>query len=215
MPCSIVYSHTCNATALNNISTRVTTPINERHLTRRCGLLLSARAYPCHVSNEMRLSPSSTPSSASAQLVHISYTMCKMILTTIYPMQGIAWVLSMSVWNCNVCGCSELYRRLYRPSNHSMSSLSESQSQIKCIYQPRCKQRDNNAQCMQRKRWAPSGRHKHRYYAIAYTWIDSLSHRICIGVIFIDYCLRINALLFMQPRRLERESSTLVDQFSM
>ena len=89
VPSSIVYSHTCSTTALTNISTCVSphvwlypmTNATSHVPTRMCGLMLSTHAYPCHVPNEMHLSPSSTPSSASAFFVHICYTTPKMIVS--------------------------------------------------------------------------------------------------------------------------------------
>ena len=86
-PSSFVYSHTCNIIAPTNIQTRVSPYVWPHFVTNAtsnvrtctCGLLFSAHAYPCYVPKEMHLSPSFTPSSASALLVHIFSTMCKMI----------------------------------------------------------------------------------------------------------------------------------------
>ena len=84
VPFSIVYSHTCNANVLTNISTRFSHTCDHANATSHvrthtCGPMLFTHAYPRHVSKEMHISPSSTPSSAGVQLVHIPSTMCKMI----------------------------------------------------------------------------------------------------------------------------------------
>ena len=74
VPCSIFYSHTCIATALTNISTRVSphmwphliTNVTSHVQTRTRGLMFSTHVCQCHVSNEIHLSPSSTSTRASA-----------------------------------------------------------------------------------------------------------------------------------------------------
>ena len=89
VPSSVVYSHTCNATALTNISTHVSphawlnpTMNATSHVpTRTCGLMLPTYAHPWPVPNVVHLFPSSTPSSACTQFVHIPYRMGKMIMT--------------------------------------------------------------------------------------------------------------------------------------
>ena len=128
VPSSIVYSQTCNATAIANTSIRVSPHVwlhlitnATSHLpTHTCGLMLPTHAYPCHVPSEMHLSLLSTPSSASAQLVHISYTMCKWFWLYL-PKAKYCRVLNVSVLNYNMRVCSELYRWLYRPTNQSIS----------------------------------------------------------------------------------------------
>ena len=60
VPSSIVHSHTCNATALANTPTRVSSHVwtyvienaTPHVRTRPCGLIYSTHAYPCHVSND-------------------------------------------------------------------------------------------------------------------------------------------------------------------
>lgn len=93
MPSGIVYSHTCNATTLTNIWTRVSPPAWPHQITNpphTRKLAYVDKSYPrqflCHWSSEMNLSPSPTPTSASAQLVHTFYTICKMI-----SRQGSEW----------------------------------------------------------------------------------------------------------------------------
>ena len=60
VPSSIIYSHTCNVTALTNISTLISphvwpypiTNANSQVRTRACGLMLSTHASLCHVPND-------------------------------------------------------------------------------------------------------------------------------------------------------------------
>ena len=76
---SIVFSHTREVTVLTNMPTRISphvrfhlsTKSNSRMQFRTCERIIASEASLRHVSNDRHLSPSSTPSSASAQLLQI------------------------------------------------------------------------------------------------------------------------------------------------
>ena len=101
-----------------------------------CGLMLPTHAYLCHVPNKMHLPPSSIPSSASAQLVHISYTMCKMILTRftqgkisrgfwMWVFETIIWVYVLNSTAGSTDQQTDLLAALYNRSQRHNASTSQ------------------------------------------------------------------------------------------
>ena len=77
------------------LPTRVSNPVNERHITRAKPHVWTSALHTC-ISMPSVWSQCifpyhlhHTPKSARAQLIHIYYAMCRMILTKIYPRQGV------------------------------------------------------------------------------------------------------------------------------